>query len=194
MRAFSRRTVAPTDLPVSLDYIATQALRLSDSTEYDWVERAIKAATDLCEEQTQEALMPQTWQLVLDRFPWGDIVLPRPPLISVDAIAYFDGDNALQTLTGSPAQFEVVLAGQYEPARVRPSFGTCWPSTACRPDAVTITFVAGYADADDIPESYITGIALCVGELYKQRSLSVQMPNNTPATLNLDRFWPKAYV
>jgi len=195
IRWFSRRTVEPTDLVVDVAYVRDYVLRTAnDNYEDAHIERLIKAATDACEEATHEALPVQTRQIILSGFPWGAIVLPGPPLIEVDSLAYVDDDGDSQTLAGSPAEYAVIPSGRVAKAKVTPLYGETWPSTRVQEDAVTVTFECGYEDATAIPERYITGICLMVGELYKQRSLSVQNTiQNVPAVLQLERFWQPRY-
>lgn len=192
---FSRRTVAPTELPVTVEYIYDQVLRGAGSGEDEFIEHAIRAFTQDAEEATQRALMPQTWQMVLNRFPReGWMRLERPPLIAVTSVAYYDDDNALQELAISPAGFAVVTHGRYRKATLRSLDGETFPSTYPRPDAVTVTYTAGYEDLEDPDMKLITtGIALAVGEFYKLRSLSVQGIQNTPALLQLQRFWKRVW-
>lgn len=193
---FSRRTVNPVDLPVSVEYIYDQVLRGAGSgTEDEFVENAIRAFADDAEEATQRALKLQTWQMVLSGFPAsGQIVLERPPLIDVLSLTYYDADNAAQELAVSPAEFSVVPSGRYSKAIVTPVAAATFPTTYTRQDAVTVTYTAGYEDDND-PElvRICTGIALAVGEFYKTRTLSVQGINNTPSVLQLERFWRRVY-
>lgn len=193
IRWFSRRTVAPTDLPIAVDDVREQILRTAnDHAEDQHIERLIRIATDMCEDKTHEALMPQTRQWIGSGFPCGDgpIVLPAPPLISVSSFAYVDEDGDTQTLAGSPAEYEVVPSGTIAKAMLRPLYNETWPATRCQPDAVTVTYRAGYEDVEEIPERYLAGIIVVVAEMYKQRSLSVQSTiQNVPAVLGLDQFW-----
>ncbi len=193
---FTRRTVGPTDLPIDVEFIRDRVLRvMNDDIEDEWIERSIRGVAQQAEDYTQRALVRQTWQQVLSGFPAsGQIVLERPPLIEVTSVAYYDGDNAVQELAGSPTGIEVVPSGAYSKAIVRAVSGASFPGTYGRPDAVTVTFTAGYTD-DQSPELEMInqGIALMVGELYKLRSLSVQEPNNTPALLQVERFWRRVW-
>lgn len=192
---FTRRTVAPTELTVSLREVVDDHLRaINGSYEDDMVARYMWAATAAAEKQTERALAPQAWQLVLDQFPSGLIVLPRPPLIGVTSLTYYDTSNVQQTLSGSPEQFLTVTSGSTQKACLAPFEGESWPSTYTRPDAVTVTFQCGYEDFND-PELQLinAGILVMVGELYKQRSLSVQNVNNTMAQLALSHFWRPVY-
>lgn len=187
----SRRTVEPTTLPVDVSYVQDRVLRLADlDAEYDYVESLIRASTQAAEDRTQRALTPQTWQMVLSGFPCsGRIVLERPPLVSVTSVAYYDRAGDAQELAVSPAEFLTVPSGAYSKAEIRPLAGETWPSTATRPDAVTVTYRCGYEEPTAEYELIKVGIGLMVGELYKQRTLSVHAVHNTPSVLQLERFW-----
>lgn len=192
VRWFSRRTVEPTELPVTVPYVQDKVLHGADlSADYAFVEAMIRAATRAAEHQTQRALMPQTWEMTLSGFPRsGRIVLERPPFIAVTSLAYYDTNGAMQQLAVSPPEFIAVPSGTYRKAAIRPLPGQSWPATETRADAVTVAYRAGYECEDDAELSLInSGIGLMVGELYKQRTLSVHAVHNTPSVLQLDRFW-----
>jgi len=170
------------------------------SLEDDHITRLIETAVEAGEAATLRAFMPQTWTLTLDRFPRGEIVLAPPPLIAVTSIAYVDPEGAPQTLNGSPAEYQVVPSGERTKARLLPLVGQRWPATRSQPNAVTVTFDAGYAldesvspPAVTVPERFLNGVRLMVGELYKLRTLSVQGRISAPSVLDLARFWPKVY-
>jgi uncharacterized phiE125 gp8 family phage protein len=192
---FSRRTVAPTELPMTVDYVTAQVLRVANGTADDvFVEACVTAAVDACEKDTGRALMPQTLELILSRFPYGScpIVLPRLPLISVDSLYYTDENgDTIEMDVSSPASIEVIPSGEFRRARIAPIYDATWPDTRCQQQAVTVTFTCGYADADSVPEILKTGIGVMVAELYKQRTLSVHAVHNTPSVLQLNRFWRK---
>lgn len=185
------RTVEPTSLPIDVSYVQDRVLRLADpDAEYDYVESLIRASTQAAERYTHRALEPQTWQMTLSGFPCGGrIVLPNPPLIRVLSVSYYDADGHVQSLAVSPAEFLTVPSGAYSKAEIRPLAGETWPSTATRPDAVTVTYRCGYEEPTAEYELIKVGIGLMVGELYKQRTLSVHAVHNTPSVLQLERFW-----
>lgn len=192
VRHFARRTVNPTTLPLDVTYVAEKALRvLNDGDEDSFIEHCIWAATNAAEEATQRAIMPQTWEFVLDGFPSSGIIrLPRPPLIEITSVTYYDSAGDAGDLTGSPAEYESATSGQYQHAIIRPLANTLFPATQVRPDAVTITYRAGFEDEDDpLLKQINVGILLMVGELYKMRSLSVHEVHNTPSLLQLGHFW-----
>jgi uncharacterized phiE125 gp8 family phage protein len=193
----SRRTVAATDLPVSVSFVRDQFIRaVNGDVENQFIESCIRAAVELGEERMQIAAMPQTWQLVLSGFPSsGLIVLPRRPFIDITSLDYYDADNDADTLVVSPAEFSVTVSGSYVDAQVRALDGASFPSAYGRSDAVTITYRVGFTDTDS-PElaRFNIGVGLMAAELYKQRTLSVHAVHNTPALLSLDYFWPKKLV
>ena len=189
----SQRTVDPDELPVDLAYIRNSVLRVTNGDIEDaHIENLCWQATEAAEDMTQRALMPQTWQMVLDRFPCHAIRLERPPLIDVTQIDYVDADGNPQTLTGSPSQFQVVPSGQMTKAEVVPLSGQNWPATKCQRDAVTVTYTAGYADEDSVPYLIRAGIALMVGELYKNRELSISS-RHIESVLKIERFWKRVW-
>lgn len=100
------------------------------------------------------ALITQTLELVLDRFPCGKIKLPYPPLIEVLSVKYIDTDGVEQTLdppSGSPpsgGDYRVVADA--EPAYIEPVYGTSWPATRGTA-AVRIRYFAGYGTQDQVP-------------------------------------------
>lgn len=188
---FSRMTVAPVGLPMTTHHVSDQVLRVAnDGADARFIDGAIAAATLCCERDTGRALVPQTWELVMSRFPLGanPIVIPRLPLISVESVSYLDEDGAEQSLAGSPAEYITIPSGEFRRARLMPLAGEVWPVTQYgREDAVTITFTCGYED-NEYPEVLLTGIGLMVGELYKRRSITT---DTTGMPIPLSRFWRK---
>jgi hypothetical protein len=70
----------------------------------------------------------------------GPIYLPRPPVISIDEVAYIDQNGALQVL--DPSLYLPDLDS--EPARIAPAYSKPWPVTRAQQSAVSIKFTAGY--------------------------------------------------
>ena len=95
------------------------------------------------------ALRPQTWTLKLDGFDCASIRIPMPPLISVTGIEYVDPDGDDQDL--DLGVYQVVGIGGSQPAHIELREGQSWPDTARQAEAVTITFVCGYAETGEPP-------------------------------------------
>ncbi len=195
---FERLITPPAEEPLDINYVVDKVLRVAnDGYDADYVAKCITAARERFEAETLKAAVQQTRALVLDRFPASWIELPRPPLISVATIEYYDAAGELQTMLGSPAEFLTIPSGEYVPARVMPLVGASWPATAQRPDAVTVTYDCGYEiigspSVSLIPATYLAGMGLIVGELYKQRSLSID-GRMVPSTIQTDRFWRRIW-
>lgn len=112
-------------------------------------------------------LITQTWKLTLDCFP-PEITLPLPPCQSISSITFVDPDGATQTL--DPSGYQSIGLGGTDPTRIRPAFGRSWPSVRTMPEAIAITFVAGYGDnPQDVPEPIRAAALLRVGHLYEHR-------------------------
>ncbi len=101
------------------------------------------------------------------------IIVPRPPLITLtpDAtyttlgISYVDGNGATQTLSSALYQVDA----RSEPGRIVPAYGQSWPSTREQLNAVTITYRAGYTDADAVPKRIKQAIGLLAAHWYENR-------------------------
>lgn len=182
-----------------LDEIRDQHLKAGNSAQDDWITRAWLVTYTRAEKVTRRPLIPQTWAQVMDRFPCGrdPIVIMKSPLLAVASIDYIDSDGNLQTLTGSPEQFTVIAPNGDNPKKgaIHPLFEETWPSTRALPDAVTVTFTCGYPltatspQVADVPADITHGRLLMIGELYKQRSLSVHAFNQNPAIVQADAIW-----
>lgn len=165
VRQFLRRTVEPSALPVTMAQVC-RVLDLGDDTETKQeVTDIIRDATDTVERDSRRALMPQTWQLTLDRFHW-EIELHRPPIRVPDegdtVVVQYVLNGATLTLDAESYQLDTTT----EPARIRPVVGTCWPLTDCVVNAVTVTFLAGYPDRESIPAVAQRAIMLACKALY----------------------------
>ncbi|MDH5244810.1 MAG: hypothetical protein OEW98_00040 [Betaproteobacteria bacterium] len=154
------------------------------------------AARRMAERRTLRAIGTQSWSLVLSAFPWSYIRVPKPPLIEVTGITYLDGDGVTQTLAASPADFvvEAPAGPTAQCASVWPLAGESWPATAAEPGAVQVAFTCGYDVLDQtavnaLPEDILAGMLLVLGEMFKQRSESVQQPNNTHAVIRAYDLW-----
>jgi uncharacterized phiE125 gp8 family phage protein len=179
----------PTELVLPLAEVRDKVLRVAnDSYDNSHIEALIAEASALAEQETGRALAEQDLAMYLDRFPCEYIRLARLPLIGDPTVSYVDTNGVTQTMDADAIQ--VVPSGFKTRARIYPAYGTTWPTTRCQPDAVTVTYTAGYQDVTKIPPMILTGIKLLVAELYEIRKLSVQGTNTSvPATLPLERFF-----
>lgn len=153
--------VPPAIEPVSIS-LAKKQLRVDISDDDFLIETYISVAREYCEEYTNRAFYPQTWQLSLDSFPYGDyrstvpidqrspwnysaywsdlaIRLPKPMCIGVTSLTYVDGDGNNQSLASG--QYYVDLTSK--PCRIVPIAGATWPVTQFyQPGSIQVVFQA----------------------------------------------------
>lgn len=140
-----RVTQAATAEPVGLDE-AKVWCRLEHNEDDALITLLIQAARQRFMEISGRSAGRQSLELRLDRFPVcaGAIVLPFPPVLSVESVKYYDTDGSLQTYgEGSPTSWLEDFGS--EPARIEPFYGTYWPATAPVSGAVRVCYTAGYA-------------------------------------------------
>lgn len=158
----------PEEEPVSLAE-ARAHLRLATGQATDQnptITRQIKAAREHAEAFTKRAIMLQTLRFTRDSFPAGELVLPRPPLVAVSQIRYLDPTTgAMTVLAGSEYSIDASVA----PGRVRPAYGKSWPTTREFYGAVEVTYTAGFADVDEVPEDLKQAVLMLVSHLYENR-------------------------
>jgi hypothetical protein len=71
-----------------------------------------------------------------------ELLLPRPPLQTVDSVKYIDSLGVQQTLDPTLYQIQTVA----EPARIAPAYGKSWPIARAQYEAVEVDFTCGYGD------------------------------------------------
>lgn len=149
----------PAAWPVSLAEAKAQC-RVRHSEEDAFITRLIEAATAHVEQALSISISEQTWRLNLDTFK-DEIILPRGPIISVDAFTYLD-DAGISQPVG--AIYTEDLTG--DRPRVTLSDGESWPSVYDAPSAVAIEYTAGMTN---VPPDLLHAILLLIGGWYEQR-------------------------
>lgn len=137
--------------PVDLSQVKAEA-RIDSSDEDNYLTRLIVTARAQIEAETGRALRRQTWEAVFRCFPsdGSPIILPKPPLISVDFIKYVDENGDLQTLAISKYQVSAPSGMYAHCGRIAEAYDQSWPVVRDQMDAVTIRFTCGY-DNDASP-------------------------------------------
>jgi len=160
---------APATDPVTLAEVKAH-IRVVHTDEDDAIADMILAAAQRFDGRDGSlgcCLITQSWTLTLDAFT-PEIAIPLPPCQSIDTITYVDPDGVTQTLDAGA--YQAFGLGSADGAKVRPAYGTSWPLIRNQPDAVAITFTAGFGDdPGDIPEPIRTAIKMRVGHLYEHR-------------------------
>lgn len=184
------RTVAPTELPVTLDVVKEQCSLVGVDDHDGYVAGLIESATATIEKRIGRQIMPATWTLTLDCFP-DEIVVGKLPVSAVSKIEYYDTAGVKQTLAA--ANYQVDLASPDEPARIKPAYGLVWPST--RSDyygAVIVTFTAGYATAAAVPPPIKHAVMFLVAHWFDSHepvilgTIIATVPNSLDMLLSLE--------
>lgn len=149
-------------------------MRVTHSDEDTLIQSLIEAATAHAEFVTGRATITQTWKLTLPS--WPEIFrVPMPPLQSVSSLKYVDAAGTLQTLTET-TDYVAYTASGTDRGLVGPAYGKSWPSARSVPDAVQLTFVAGWDSAASIPDNFTSAIKLLAAHWYENREGEADIP------------------
>lgn len=157
-------TVAPASRPVSVTE-AKAHLRVESGDDDALIGSLIMAATQHLDGWSGvlgRALVTQTWRIDLERW-WCTIRLPLAP-VQEASIAYTDPEGGAQALTGA---FTLLADARGPFLERRPEASL--PALATAPDAVRVTFVAGYGDAAAVPAPIRHAILMLVAHWYRAR-------------------------
>lgn len=148
--------------PVSLDD-AKEHLRVSHSDEDNYILSLTTVARKMVERELDETLHSATYDYYLYGFPSGNIELPKPPLMGVTHVKYYDLDNVLQTLYEDVDYFVTTLT---DPGMIEVI--DTWPDTYERGAAVQIRYTAGQT-AENIQPDILHAMKLKISLLYNDR-------------------------
>ena len=137
------RQAVPTFEPVSVAEAKKQCEIASGvRTHDDYFTELIAAAREQVEHDTGIVACTGSYVLKLDAWPDEDFIsIVERPLSSITSIAYLDTDGASQTWAS--ANYAVDAARNV----IWRAYNVSWPDTRADRNAITITFVAGYATA-----------------------------------------------
>jgi uncharacterized phiE125 gp8 family phage protein len=160
---------APDEEPITTAE-AKLHLREDSAAQDTLIASLIVAARENVEAFTHRALVEQSWMLTLDEFPCdnGPIVLPFPPLISVEEVRYLDGDGIQRVL--DDGEYVVDITSIF--GKIDLAYSKYWPVTLVQPNAIEVDFTCGYGAAEDVPERAKAAMKLWVGQLYENRESS----------------------
>lgn len=150
-----------------------------DTIEDPYIQSLISAATNLMDGPdgiVGRALLEQTFDLTLDRFPeWcsgaypPSIKLPLPPLIEVVSVEYTDSNGDDVALT----DFRTFGIGAKWGGYIMPARNEDWPTTDCEPGAVRIRVKAGYSTDVPLPATFKHAALLLISHWHEHREAAV---------------------
>ena len=152
---------------------AKHYLRVETSADDTLIDGLIIAARQSIESATGRAIGTQIWEKYFDSFP-SEIILPNPPLQTVNSIKYYDSDSVLQTF--DPSLYYVDDKG--EQARIIPAYEEDWPEVRGFDNDVIINFTAGYQSSADLDQRLMIAIKMQLSYFYEYRD-----PTNAPGVL-----------
>lgn len=169
------RITGPATEPVTLAEVKA-ALAIIGNADDALLARLISSAVatfDGPEGRLGRCLITQTWRLDISGSFAPGIVLPIPPVISVDEIAYVDSGGATQTM--DPADYFAAGLGSTSGAMVFPA--TRWPSAR----SVSVSFTAGFGNAAAVPADVKDAILAVIGARYAWRESEVMASGSLSA-------------
>ncbi|MES2789966.1 MAG: head-tail connector protein [Planctomycetota bacterium] len=161
------------------------------SADDAYIDGLIAAAQRLIETKLSRQLLPATLRLHRDRFPCGSdrtIWLRRPPVQSVESVKYVASDGTLTTL--DPSAY--IVDEFFTPPRIVRANGASWPAARVGPQAVQVTFVAGYVNAAAVPATIKQAALLLIDHWYENRSavafgtIASDLPQGVEALLSAE--------
>ena len=175
-------TTGPASEPISTSEAKTY-LKVDNSTDDSLITALIQAARESCEKYLQMALISQTITERFNGFQNYGLRLSISPLISVTSVSYLDSGGGSQTLSTD----YYGVADYEKPPLIYLKYGQTWPVVYSQQDAVTVVYLAGYADAAAVPALIKTAMYMILSEWYNNRQDSIRnLP--TAAQFFLDQY------
>lgn len=137
-----------------------------DSELPSWIASAIEKLQD----EARLQFLTATWTLYRSSFPQRELPIWKAPVQSVESIEYVNPHGELQGIDPEDCR----LSDRDWPRIVTPQLGTRWPRTAMLPDAVRVTFRAGYGEATAVPEFAKGVLKLMVRGMFHGCSLDLE--------------------
>lgn len=156
--------------PITLEE-AKEHLRVTDTNSDSYIQGLIAVVTEYVEGVTDRTLITTEYIWKQDQFPCKyTMLVPKPPLQAVSAITYIDSNGSTQTWGSTYYTVDTVSI----PARLTPAYQETWPITLNVPNAVTVTFTAGYSShLGGVPERIKHAIKFLVAHYWSNRQEAV---------------------
>jgi uncharacterized phiE125 gp8 family phage protein len=160
------RTEPPSGDIVSLEEMIVHC-RVDGDEDRDLLKAYLQAAVEHLDGYSGilgQALVEQTWKQAFGGFS-GCMRLPVGPYLKDANVDYFDGSNQPQTLAASVFQVLTDARGPFLALKPDQS----WPGSYGRPDAVSVTYKAGFGNAAAVPAPIRQAIRMTAATWYANR-------------------------
>ena len=144
----------------------------------DFITEALKSAEDYVERYLECTIGLAAWRLTLDSFPPREepgmhqryrhhpsLLIPLWPVRSVTELLFTAPDGTSSEL---PLEQIVPPIGN-DRYHLRLKKGFSWPATDCSPNAIAITFTAGWPTQASLPGTLTQAIRMLVSHFYENR-------------------------
>lgn len=165
---------AATEEPVTLAEAKLWCkVELDEMADDDLIAGLIATARGRYEEFTGRALLKQTFDQYLDRFPNyadGAVMPMRWPLVSVSSIRGFQTTDATDTGGIAMSTSDYYVDTAHEPGRVLPISTRTWPTATRTINAGIMRFIAGYSTSPTgVPEQAKERLKKMIAAGYEHR-------------------------
>jgi uncharacterized phiE125 gp8 family phage protein len=168
-------TVEPAEEPVTLAE-ASLFMRYTGSLQNAVITALIKAARKDVESWSNKTMVTTTYEFYTECLD-DEILIPTGSIQSpITSIKYQDAADAQQTLSSTLYK----LDNKSIQNKVYRDPLESYPDVLVQPNAVVITFDAGYGAASTVPETFKTVIKMRVAELFEHReanTTAARQPN-----------------
>ncbi len=160
-------TSGPASEPVTrAEAKAWLKIRTANTADDTLIDTLISTARHEYEHESGEFTITRTVVEYFDAWPAGRVItLTAGPVSAVTTVGYKDEDGNSQTFAG--AGYTTDIIGNH--ARVVLNEDYDWPDLFNGPNAVFITYSAGFASASVVPETAKTAILTRLTMLYQNR-------------------------
>jgi uncharacterized phiE125 gp8 family phage protein len=159
---------SPSIEPVTLEDVKKHLHIMSDG-QNSQIAGYIKSARSDVEAFLKMSLLPTKWKYVFDCFNY-EIRLPIGPVLDANGfkVEYVDSDGITQEI--DPAGYKLSFG---DTGIVRPGYLAPWPTPRSEPDAVSITFIAGWTSAELIPPAIVQVVKMRAADFFEHRENTV---------------------
>lgn len=171
-------------LPVSLEELKLAMSITSDAKDND-LKLCLEAAITLVEKTAWISLINRTMKVIFDQIFPDEILLPCPPVVSVQSVKYYDTEGVLTTLASTEYMVDTISA----PGRIFPAFNKTFPSTANIQAAVQVEYTAGYGAAASLIPANIKRIIIAIAsDMFEhiESQSEINLTENYTCRYNLD--------